>query len=131
MAGDFNSAVIDASFILTFLLPDEDIPEVNKTIWLYRRKALDLISCYLFPFEVFNCLRTAIFRKRISGRLASDLGNTFLKLDIKCEVINFEEALKIAEKANLSFYDASYLWLARSKNLPLLTLDDRLRRLGS
>ena len=130
MAEDSNLAVVDASFILAFLLPDEDIPEVNKTIWLFKQKALDLTSCYLFPFEVFNCLKTAVARKRISAGLASELGNTFLDLDIECEVINFAETFRISEIAGLSFYDASYVYLARSRRISLLTLDSRLKRLA-
>lgn len=130
MAADFNLAVIDSSFILTFLLPDEDIPEVIETIGLFEQKDLNLISSHLFSFEVFNCLKTAVARKRISIDLAVDLGNTFLDLDIKHEDVNFVETLRIAQEENLSFYDASYVYLARSKKIPLLTLDTRLKRLA-
>jgi predicted nucleic acid-binding protein len=34
--------------------------------------------------------------------------------------------LTIAVDAGLSAYDASYMWLARSLNLPLATFDPRL-----
>ena len=35
--------------------------------------------------------------------------------------------LALALERDLTFYDAAYLWLARSLALPLVTLDDRLR----
>ena len=38
------------------------------------------------------------------------------------------QVFALAEKFNLSAYDASYLWLARSMGAELVTLDERLRK---
>ena len=65
-------------------------------------------------------------RKRIKFKLASELGEKFLRLDIKFGEIDFKGSLKLSQKENLSFYDASYLYLSRELNAQLVTLDKRL-----
>jgi predicted nucleic acid-binding protein len=37
----------------------------------------------------------------------------------------------LAEASELSFYDASYLWLSRSLGVPLVTLDTKLEAAAS
>ncbi|MEM3566409.1 MAG: type II toxin-antitoxin system VapC family toxin [Candidatus Bathyarchaeia archaeon] len=44
-------------------------------------------------------------------------------LQINC---NEEEILEIANKAKITFYDASYVYYAKAKNLTLITEDTRL-----
>ena len=39
-----------------------------------------------------------------------------------------EEALKISIKLELTFYDSAYVNLAKTKNIPLITEDGKLRR---
>jgi len=38
------------------------------------------------------------------------------------------QVLTLAALSNLTAYDASYLWLARQRSLPLVTLDRALAR---
>lgn len=122
--------VLDASFILAFLLPDEDIVEVEETFKKFQQKEIRLLSSSLLPFEVFNCLKTALLRKRMQFKLASALGEKFLQMDISLQEVDFTDSLKLSQKANLSFYDASYVYLARSEGVPLLTLDVRMKHLA-
>jgi predicted nucleic acid-binding protein len=49
-------------------------------------------------------------------------------LSIALERINLAEAIALAERTKLSFYDASYLWLALALDAELVTLDDKLAR---
>jgi predicted nucleic acid-binding protein len=49
-------------------------------------------------------------------------------LSIALERPNVTEAMALAERTKLSFYDASYLWLARALDAELITLDDKLDR---
>jgi predicted nucleic acid-binding protein len=49
-------------------------------------------------------------------------------LSIVPERINLAEAIALAERTKLSFYDASYLWLARALDAELVTLDEKLAR---
>lgn len=41
-----------------------------------------------------------------------------------CEV----EILKIAEELKMTFYDSSYVFIARERGIPLITEDEQLRR---
>jgi predicted nucleic acid-binding protein len=50
------------------------------------------------------------------------------ELSITLEEINIAEAIALAERTKLSFYYASYLWLARSLDAQLVTLDEKLAR---
>lgn len=130
MAGNTN-AIIDASFILAFLLPDESIQEVEETMARAKEKEINLFSPLLLPFEIFNCLRTSVLRNRITIDLGREIGETFFNLGIALEVVDFSSTLSFATQKNLSFYDASYVWLAKSKKLPLFSLDKRMQKLAA
>ena len=43
----------------------------------------------------------------------------------------FEEVFELAEKKNLTIYDAGYLWLARNKKVKLQTLDKQLKKIAA
>jgi predicted nucleic acid-binding protein len=49
-------------------------------------------------------------------------------IGVKTMEIVSTEAIELAEQMKLSFYDASYLWLARHLDLELVTLDDKLKK---
>jgi predicted nucleic acid-binding protein len=51
-----------------------------------------------------------------------------LGVRIQQHTVDPGETLALAERYRLSVYDASYLWLARSMNVELVTLDDKLKR---
>lgn len=122
-----NLAVIDASFILCYLLPDERIAQVESKINDFKQGTLKLISSQLLNFEISNGLYAAVLFKRINSQLATELLTQFLRLPIELENVNFEEALSLAVKRKISVYDASYAYLALSKDLHLLTLDKKLK----
>lgn len=131
MAEDTDGeVVVDASFILAFLLPDERVDEVDEKFDLYEIGKIHLISTTLLPFEILNSLRNSILRKRITKSISLHLVTEFFKLKIGLEEIDFKQALSLSLRENLSFYDASYIFLARSKEIPLLTLDSRLKKLA-
>ena len=129
MAASIKSFVVDASFVLSSFLPDEKSPETDKLLRRYVTGEINLLSTSVFELEVFNGFRTAILQKRVTRENALVLSEKFLKLGISCEDVDSHQAFLMALKENLTVYDASYLWLAMSKNLPLLTLDDKLRRI--
>lgn len=125
-----GKVVVDASFILAFLLPDERVDEVDEKFDLYEDGKIALISTKLLPFEILNGLRNSILRKRITKPVAPGLLSEFFKLKITFEEIEFKKMFLLSLKENLSIYDASYVFLARSKGIPLLTQDGRLKKLA-
>jgi len=118
--------VIDASYLLAFLLKENNF-EVNELMKQYKSKKVSLISTTLLKFEVCNTLKTAILRKRVNKKYAQELLQAFLEYDILEENIDFLQVFKLSISKNISFYDASYLYLAKSKEIKLLTLDHSLK----
>jgi len=124
-----HSAVIDSSFMLCYLLPDEQQEIVQEQFDNYKSGTLQLISLPLFAFEIANGLHAAVLSKRVEISVAEQLLQSFLQLPVVIEQTGFPEAFQIAQKYRISVYDASYILLAQSKNLPLLTLDKRLQQI--
>lgn len=131
MAVNIKSFVVDASFVLSSLLPDEESPAADKLIRGHINGEVELVSTNVFELEVFNGVRSAILQKRIAREDGLVISEKFLKLEIACEDVDVYEAFLLALGEKLSVYDASYLFLAREKNVPLLTLDKRLEKLAS
>ena len=126
MAGN-NLFVVDSSYILSVLLPDEKrLPAAKNNLKLITSEKNKIISSPLLEFEVGNGIRSALLRKRIKSNSPSILIKNFNLLPIKIEKIDNERVLSISITNNLSFYDATYLFLAKSRNAVLLTLDEKL-----
>ena len=118
---------VDASFILAYLLPDEKMPD-EKIFVGHNAGEIQFISTYLLPFEVLNSLKFALKQKRISKFLAKGFVKKFFDLEIELLPVEFEVVFKLAEKKNLTIYDAAYLWLAKNKKVKLQTLDKQLKK---
>lgn len=125
-----KSYVIDASFVLSFLFPDEQVTHVEQVFEKYESGEIALFASPLLPFEVFNGLQSGIYTKRVEPQVVEQLGEKFLRLHIRLEEVTFLEVSKLAILHHLTFYDASYVYLANQKRLPLLTLDKRLKKLA-
>jgi predicted nucleic acid-binding protein len=123
MAGNTKSFVVDSSAVAAVLLPDEKkSPFALKLIKIIESGSL-LMAPQLLQFEVGNCLKSAVMSKRITKKEAEILFFTFENMQILLEPIDKVETLKISVDKNLSFYDASYLYLAKTNKCKLLTLD--------
>jgi len=120
---------IDASFLLNYLLPDEKNPQVDNIVNRYIARNINFISTTLLSFEVLNSFHILTLRKRLTDEFARKLAKLFFKLDIICYEIDMYQVFLLAQKNHLTVYDASYLYLAKSKNIPLLTLDEKLKLL--
>src|SRR3989339_878140 len=127
MAENINNIfVIDASFVLAYLL-DEDNVMIDSIFEKQVKREIYFISPSLLKYEVGNTLRTKLMRKKIKKEEAQRLYRSFLAINIKEELLDFHDVLDLALEKNLSFYDASYLYLAKSKKIDLLTLDHSLK----
>jgi len=124
-----GEVVVDASFILAFLLPDEKVDQVDKIFDLYEVGKINFISTQLLTFEILNSLRNATLRKRVTKKQADHLAAEFFKIKITLEEVNFRQAFSLSLSKDLSFYDASYVYLAKTKRAKLLTLDSKMKKL--
>ena len=117
-----KSVVVDASYVLDLLLPDE-----KKS----GAELLQAISPQLLVFEVTNAIKMAVVRKRITAKIAHILINEFLGWRIKLLDVHPNEVLNLAMEKGLAVYDASYLWLANEQKTELLTWDKKLKNAAS
>ncbi len=121
-----NVFVIDASYVLAYLL-DENNTTIDTIFEKQIKGEIYFISPTLLKYEVGNTLRTKLMRKKIKKEEAKKLYRFFLAINIKEETLDFHDVLGLALEKNLSFYDASYLYLAKSKKINLLSLDHSLK----
>lgn len=129
---DANSKVIliDASFVLSFLLPDEKKDPALDIFLKYKEEKVDLLSSPILKLEVTNGIKSAVKSKRIDKKVALTLMEDFLNIDIEYIEINLTETFELALKEDLSAYDASYIWLSQKENIPLFTLDKKMQKLA-
>ncbi|MDO8573538.1 MAG: type II toxin-antitoxin system VapC family toxin [Candidatus Daviesbacteria bacterium] len=123
-----NTFVVDSSFLLAYLLPDEAANIVQQFFDKLKSENIQLIAPSLLIFEIFNGLQTAVMRKRVNITLAKELGKRFLLMSIELVEIDSMKTLQLADKHKLTFYDASYLYLSKFQHAELLTLDKKLKR---
>jgi len=124
---ELPQVVVDASAMLSFLLPDETaFGKVEAIFANLTRMEMRVFAPTIMPCEFANSLNSGVLRKRFTKKRAKEILDRFLKLGIEFVGIDYQKTLGIAFKNRLSFYDASYLYLARQKKAPLLSLDKRL-----
>lgn len=121
-------SVIDSSFILSYLFPDEGSREVDEIFEQFFSQKLSLIAPTLLPYEVCNGLKSAHVRNRITDTKGLELLNDFTNLDISLFSVDLTHTLHIAKKFQLSVYDAAYVVLAQFYKCELLTHDRQLKR---
>ncbi|MBI2103622.1 type II toxin-antitoxin system VapC family toxin [Candidatus Woesebacteria bacterium] len=108
-------------------MPDEDISKLlSSLVEGHVLSQIRLIAPKLLPFEVANTLRVGIIRRRISLSTAKELISEFLDLNISLLDIDYKKAIILADKYNISVYDASYVELAKSRGTKLVSLDKEL-----
>lgn len=118
------SVVVDASVVVAALIdagPDGAWAETQLV-------SGPLAAPHLMPVEVANILRRASLAGDISPDVAA-MAHADL-LDLPAALFAYEPfAARVWElRDNLSTYDASYVALAEALEVPLVTLDGRLRR---
>jgi predicted nucleic acid-binding protein len=115
------AVVVDASVIgaIVFGEPDADTLRVH----LQRQT---LIAPALIDFELANLTVKKMRRHPELAATALALLGVALRTPITRVQIASVEVAALAAQTGLTAYDASYLWLARSRDAELVTLDAEL-----
>jgi predicted nucleic acid-binding protein len=123
------SLVLDASLTLAWYFDDEASPAADALLAAVTRRGA--VVPPLWRVEVANGFQSAIRRKRIDKRYRddslADLRLLPIEIDGECDARVWSSALPLADRFGLSVYDSCYLELAQRRELPLATLDARLR----
>ena len=126
-----DAFVLDASITATWLLPDEHSAASRALYSRLRGGVLDVHVPDIWLAECGNIIASAVKRQRAAAADASALWGVLDSIRLRVErfeldAAQWRAALALAVEQRLSLYDASYLWLAASLQLPLCTDDARL-----
>lgn len=122
--------VIDASAMLGVILQER--PAIRIAPLIDRFEAEDARVPAVFPFEIFNGLEMARRRGRIDAARIVQFTNYLSALDLDIlpapDIHQAAALRRLAHQHGLTVYDASYLALAQSADLDLITSDMALLR---
>jgi predicted nucleic acid-binding protein len=111
-------AVVDASVILKWYIPDE----------AHEEQALAILAPSLLTYELMNGLVIACRRVRLDQNTISLSFSGFMSLGIRFYEVSFfaDKVLHYCRLYGRSVYDSSYLALAEQEGVDLITADERL-----
>lgn len=123
--------VMDASVTAAWLLPDHADAHTRKLYAAIRRDEVEPQAPNAWQWECANILANGVRSGRIPSSAVEGLWSVLDAIRHRVELHDLAPAqhkavLAVAIDAGVSLYDAGYLWLARSLDLPLATLDERL-----
>ena len=118
--------LLDASAIITVIAD-----EPKSQIVIERTRNATIVSPTIISCEIANAL-TRMVRKKviISEAQLVNLVKNYKLIPMKLVNINLEKALKIAWQYKIYAYDAFYLEVAKRLQLPLLTFDSGMIKIG-
>jgi predicted nucleic acid-binding protein len=121
--------VIDCSVSATWVLPGELSARAERLLAQVLDGEIRLFVPTLWHYEILNLLRSAVLRKRITEPEAKKA--LHLLSEIPMEVVDpalqgRPAILEAALRHRLSAYDATYLALADSRGIGLVTADSDL-----
>jgi predicted nucleic acid-binding protein len=124
------SLVLDSSITLAWAYSDEMTQSITQIFDLLSQGGAWVPG--LWRLEVANVLEMSVRRKRhdrtFRDATLADLAQLPIQVDLQTDQQAWSATLRLAERHQLTLYDAAYLELALRRNLPLATLDEDLRR---
>lgn len=125
--------IIDSSITLAWFFEDERSDAADAV--LRQVAASGAIVPSLWRLEVVNALQMAVRRQRINAAFRdaslADLRSLPIAVDAETDRQAWGPTLILAERCQLTVYDAAYLELAKRLGMPLASLDQELRAAGS
>jgi predicted nucleic acid-binding protein len=117
--------IADASAIMTVIVKE---PERDLVIQL--TKGAVILSPDMVKYEIANGLTKMMKKKIIEKERMINAFEYFKKIPIRTIEIDVQKALEIAWIYKIYAYDACYLEAAVRLNLPLLTFDRSMAKVG-
>lgn len=124
------AVVLDASVSLAWCFGDESNDHADAM--LQRANDQGAVVPAIWTMEVANALLVAERRGRINEAATARMVDLLLSVPVEVEAAGNEHGLlavlPVARTHSLSLYDAAYVELAARRDLPLATLDRRMRQ---
>lgn len=127
-----SAYVLDCSVAMSWFLIDENNP---KSLQLQQQIiSFNAVIPTIWFYEVANVLSMSLQRKRIDEATLEEsiqvIQNLPIVIDEKSTKNTLSVTLYLAQKHQLSLYDAAYLELAMREGLPLATFDKMLANIA-
>jgi predicted nucleic acid-binding protein len=113
--------VIDASALGAVTFGEPEGPAIAQYV-----EGDTLLAPALVDYELANLATVKVRRGAVARAEATLLVSTALQLPIQRIAVPCDEVFVLAAETGLSAYDAAYLWLARTTDAELVTLDRQL-----
>ncbi len=123
------TVVIDSGVLLKAYFPDEEgYKEAQNIIGDYAKGNIIFHAPTLISYEIINACLVASRRARFPKKVAKELMNEILGIEIVKEDIDQlkDRIFDICVKYDRSAYDGAYIAVAESRRLPFLTGDKKL-----
>ena len=120
--------VLDASVVLKWFLQEKDTESALNLKQKYLARYYNLAFPDLILYELPNALR---YNKSFSAHTAYEAIENLISLGVDIVVPTtsmIRNALEIAYKKNITFYDAAYVSLAQGLGYDFITADEKLYR---
>jgi predicted nucleic acid-binding protein len=123
-----SAFVLDCSVTISWFMPDES----SDFNFLDRVADEGAIVPSLWSLEIGNVLLMAERKTRITLEQRQKAIHVLTELPITVDTMTSSyawiETMELAERYNLTLYDASYLELSLRRSLPIATFDKSLKR---
>jgi predicted nucleic acid-binding protein len=117
--------ILDASAIMAFI-----IEEPERELVIRQTEGAVMVSPNMVRYEIANGLTKMVRKQVIEKERMMNAFKYFEKIPIRKIQIDMERALEIAWEYKIYAYDACYLESAKRLDLPLLTFDRKMARIG-
>jgi len=123
--------VVDCSFFMSSILPDETQDKIEDVFHGISQKKFTVYVPSIFYLECSNVLVSSLSRNRINQESFEEYSNLLKLMPITVDKFSAtSESIysisRLANKHNLSSYDASYLDLAIRLEASIASLDQKL-----
>lgn len=100
--------------------------EQQQAVALLRGRTLS--APHLLHYEMTNVALKKLRRERLSESAIAESLETYAALAVERYAVATQPVLSLAQRDDLTAYDAAYLWLAEQLEAPLATFDGQLAR---
>jgi len=119
------SLISDTNIFLAVVL---DEPEKDYIIEL--TSGADVVAPEILPYEIGNALSAMYKRRQITEKEALSAQKIINTIPVRLVAIDIQKALKLALEFNIYAYDAYFLQCAMALSSPLITLDNRMKKVA-
>ena len=118
--------VLDSSAIVPILHTEDQSENALRFVELCQQAGIGLAVSPLIYCEVGNCIVQFSKKEKKNGQTFMNnlLGMHFESVPMTVELLS--QAMSIAQKRGLTYYDAVHAATANTENAPLITLDNEL-----